>query len=50
MGRTDGRWKENFLPYWTKNKNVNREEVLIAMNFALVNGYETTEKIHKKTK
>jgi hypothetical protein len=43
-------WQKNFLPYWTNNKKINREEVLIAMNFALVNGYETTEKIYKKMK
>jgi len=43
-------WQKKFLPYWTNNKKINREEVLIAMNFALVNGFETTEKIYKKMK
>ena len=41
-------WKKNFLSYWTRKKKIEKKNVLISLNFAVINGFETERKIFKK--
>ena len=40
-------WKKNFRKYWT-SKNRPKKNILVSLNFPLINGFESVEKIFMK--
>ena len=41
-------WKSNFSQYWNTKNQIKKKNILVTLNFALINGFETVEKIFMK--